>query len=115
MTPISSTVINMEGINLLRKAQTYLGVVAFTTTGTTVVIAVPRDFASFIPVGLPIGSDDGAEDAPFIDTDVHTYDSTRGVVLATNTAGKYSITISRKSGGSPTSGLKVPVLLVAVP
>ncbi len=115
MTPISSTVINMEGINLLRKAQTYTGVVAFTTTGTTVVIAVSRDFASFIPIGIPIGSDNASDDVPFIDTDVHTYDSTRGVLLATNTAGKYSITISRKSGGSPTSGLKVGLVLIAVP
>ncbi len=114
MNPLSSTAFNNDGINLLRKAQTYIGIVAFTTTSDTVVIAVSRDFAQFIPVGMAIGSDDAAPDSPFIDTDVHTYDSTRGVVQATNTNGKYSITISR-STTTPTSGLKIAVLLVACP
>lgn len=115
MNPISSTAFNNDGINLLRKAQTYLGVVAFSTTDDTVVIAVSADFAQFIPIGCAISSAMAADDEVYIDTDVMTYDSTRGVVKATNTAGKYSITFSRKSGGSPTSALKWPVLLVACP
>ena len=116
MTPMTSAIINDEGLNYLRKATTYLGTVAFSSTGATVVIGVSRDFASFIPIGMPIGSTNASDDVPFIDTDVHTYDSTRGVVLATETAGRFSVTISRKtSGGSSTSGLIVPVLLIAVP
>lgn len=115
MTPASSTVINFDGLNLLKRAETYLAIAAFTTTGTTVTIAVPMDFAQFIPVGIVIGSDNASDDAVFIDTDTHTYDATRGVLQATNTSGKYSITFARKSGGSPTSALKFPVLLIACP
>ena len=114
MTPASSTVVNLDGINRLRTAETYLAVAAFVTTADTLVIAVPRDFAQFIPVGMPIATDVVAADVPYIDTDVMTYDSTRGVVKATDTAGKLSITISR-STTTPTSGLKVSVLLIAVP
>lgn len=114
MIPLSSTVENKDGINLIRRGDTYIGTVAFTTTGTTVDIFVSVDFAQFIPLFMTIGTANAAPDVPFIDTAVHTYDTTRGIVQAIKTSGKYKITISRSST-TPTSGLIIPVCLVACP